>query len=328
VPLFGACAWFVLVAAALAAVLRHRDRLVAVVLVGAVGLVVATAFLYLSAPDLALTQLSVEVVTTVLLLMALALLPRGSPRESSPGRRLRDAALAGVAGLGVAVIAFAAMTRDPESISWYFMESAVPKGGGANAVNVILVDFRGFDTYGEITVLAVAALGVAALMTGMRVRRPAADPEGRAWDPQKFPLLFAVAARWMLPFALLVSTYVFLRGHNAPGGGFVAGLVTAIALFMHYMANGFARTQARLGLDFARVAGLGLAVAGATGLGALLFGKPFLTSAHGHPVVDFLGEVPLATAALFDLGVYLVVVGATLLTLASLGNASQREGAN
>jgi len=117
---------------------------------------------------------------------------------------------------------------------------------------------------------------------------------------------------------------VFLRGHNAPGGGFVAGLVTASALVMHYMAYGFAHTDARLRIDFARVAGSGLAVAGATGLGALLFGKPFLTSAHAHPALGILGEVPLASAALFDLGVYLVVVGATLLTLVALANASQR----
>jgi multicomponent K+:H+ antiporter subunit A len=323
VPPLAAVAWLVLVAAALACVLLHRDRLVAVVLVGAVGLVVATAFLYLSAPDLALTQLSVEVVTTVLLLMALALLPRRSPRESSAGRRLRDAMLAGTAGVGLAAVAFAAMTRDLESISWYFMENTVSKGGGANAVNVILVDFRGFDTYGEITVLAIAALGVAALMTGMRAQRSATDPDGRVWDPQRFPLVFTIAARWMLPFALVVSVYVFLRGHNSPGGGFVAGLVTASALVMHYMAYGFARTDARLGIDFARVAGIGLAVAGATGLGALFFGQPFLTSAQGHPAIALLGEVPLATAALFDLGVYLVVVGGTLLTLVALASASE-----
>jgi multicomponent K+:H+ antiporter subunit A len=325
VTAFAAAAWLVLVAAALSCVLLHRDRLTAIVLVGAVGLVVALAFLYLSAPDLALTQLSVEVVTTVLLLMALALLPRRSPRESSPRRRLRDALLAGSAGVGIALVAFAAMTRNLESISWYFINQSVPKGGGANVVNVILVDFRGFDTYGEITVLVIAALGVAALMTGMRVQRPAAGPDERAGSPQKFPLLFAVAARWMLPFALLVSAHVFLRGHNAPGGGFVAGLITAVALVMHFMANGFARTESRLGLRFVRVAALGLALAGATGLGALLFGRPFLTSAHGHPAAGLLGEVPLATAALFDLGVYLVVVGATLLTLVALARASQRE---
>jgi multicomponent K+:H+ antiporter subunit A len=172
-------------------------------------------------------------------------------------------------------------------------------------------------------VLAIAALGVAALMAGMRARRPATDPDGRAWDPQRFPLVFSIAARWLLPFALAVSVYIFLRGHNAPGGGFVAGLVTASALVMHYMACGFARTDARIGIDFARVAGSGLALAGATGLGALALGKPFLTTAHAHPALVLLGEVPLATAALFDLGVYLVVVGATLLTLVALASASE-----
>jgi multicomponent K+:H+ antiporter subunit A len=204
------------------------------------------------------------------------------------------------------------------------MQNAVPKGGGANAVNVILVDFRGIDTYGEITVLVIAALGAFALMDRMRAPRPAPGAPGAPRSPQRFPLLFSTAARWMLPFALLVSIYIFLRGHNAPGGGFIAGLVTSIAVVMQYMANGFAPTQARLRLDFARVAGLGLLVAGATGIGAFWFGRPFLTSAHDHPAVPVLGELPLATAALFDLGVYLAVVGATLLTLVALGNALRR----
>jgi multicomponent K+:H+ antiporter subunit A len=322
-----AAAWLALAGAALGAVLAHRHRLVAVILVGAAGLVVALGFLWFSAPDLALTQLAVEVVTTVLLLMALALLPRESPRESGPGRKLRDAALAAAAGLGVTVLALAVLTREPETMAWYFIENAVSAGGGANVVNVILVDFRGIDTLGEITVLVIAALGAFALMERMRAPRPSTDPTGTPWSRERFPLLFSMAARWMLPFALLVSIYIFLRGHNAPGGGFIAGLVTAIAVLMQYMANGFARTQARLRLDFARVAGAGLLVAGTTGAGAFWFGRPFLTSAHGHPSVPFIGELPLATAALFDLGVYLAVVGATLLTLVALGNASRREEA-
>jgi multicomponent K+:H+ antiporter subunit A len=325
VTVMGAAVWLALATAALGTVLAHRNRLVAVILAGAVGLITALGFLSFSAPDLALTQLSVEVVTTVLLLMALALLPRESPRETGSMRRLRDAALAGLAGVGITVLALAVMTRELETVSWYFMENAVPRGGGANVVNVILVDFRGIDTFGEITVLVIAALGAFALMDRMRAPRPATDPSGRGWSRQRHPLLFAMAARWMLPFALLVSIYIFLRGHNAPGGGFIAGLVTAVAILMQYMANGFARTQARLRLDFARVAGLGLLIAGATGVGAFWFGRPFLTSAHGHPGLPLLGEVPLATAALFDLGVYLAVVGATLLTLVALGNASRRE---
>jgi multicomponent K+:H+ antiporter subunit A len=319
-----AVAWVVLLAAAIGATALHRQRLVAVVLVGVVGLVAALGFMYFSAPDLALTQLAVEVVSVVLLLMALALLPQESPPESSPGRRVRDVVVAGLAGLGVGVIALAAMTRESESIAWYLLENAVPKGGGANVVNVILVDFRGFDTFGEITVLVIAALGAAALMAGMRAQRPGADATGRRWSPQKHPLIFSTAVRWMLPFALLVSAYIFLRGHNAPGGGFIAGLVTAIGLVTLYMSNGFGDTHGKLRADFARVAGLGLAVAGATGIGAFWFGRPFLTSAYGHPVVPILGELPLATAALFDLGVYLAVVGSTLLMLVALAGASER----
>jgi multicomponent K+:H+ antiporter subunit A len=323
---FGVVAWFALVGAALGCVVLHRNRVVAVILLGAVGLIVALGFLWFSAPDLALTQLAVEVVSTVLLLMTLALLPRESPRESPFGRKARDLVLAGAAGVGIAVMALAAMTREPESIAWYFMENAVPKGGGANAVNVILVDFRGFDTFGEITVLAIAALGAFALMESMRSPRAGVAAAGRPGPAEKFPLLLSMAARWMLPFALLIAVYVFLRGHNAPGGGFVAGLITAIALVMQYLANGFARTQARVRLDFARVAAVGLVVAGATGIGAFWFGRPFLTSAHGHPALPLLGEVPLASAALFDLGVYLAVVGSTLLMLAALADASQRGG--
>ena len=151
-----------------------RLRLVAQVC--AVGLVVSLGFVYFSAPDLALTQLSVEVVTTVLLLMALALLPQTTPAESTRARKLRDAALAGLAGAGIAALAYAVLTRAPESIAWYFLREAVPGGGGSNVVNVILVDFRGFDTLGEITVLGIAALGAAVVLAGLRVTRVVPTP--------------------------------------------------------------------------------------------------------------------------------------------------------
>ena len=229
----GAMAGLVLAAAALGCVLWHRERLVAILLTSVVGLVVSLAFLGFSAPDLALTQLAVEVVTTVLMLMALARLPQTSPRESSPRRRARDVTLAGLAGVGVAGIALMAMTRRLETISWYFIEHSVPLGGGANVVNVILVDFRGYDTFGEITVLTIAALGVAAMLDGVAIRRLHA-----AAGSLSSPLLFVVAARWLLPVALVVSVYILLRGHNAPGGGFVAGLITSVALVLQYMAHG------------------------------------------------------------------------------------------
>lgn len=319
--------WLVLCAACLALVLTHHQRLLAVVLVGVVGLVTALVFVGFSAPDLALTQLSVEVVSTVLLLMGLALLPPQSPKESSGRRRLRDGCLAVAAGAGVAWLAWLVLTRPQDSIAWYFLENALPKGGGTNVVNVILVDFRGYDTFGEITVLAIAALGVYALMEGMRIRRPGTDGGGRAWTFADQPLLLKAAAGVVLPLALVFTLHIFMRGHNLPGGGFIAGLVTAVALVLQYMALGQAQAEwwlhAQSGMRFVRWIGSGLAVAGLTGMAAWLWGRPFLTSAHVHPHVPLLGELPLASAALFDVGVYLTVVGATLLTLSVLGSVSQ-----
>ncbi|MDO9481601.1 MAG: MnhB domain-containing protein, partial [Hydrogenophaga sp.] len=201
---------------------------------------------------------------------------------------------------------------------------------GTNVVNVILVDFRGYDTFGEITVLGIAAIGVLALMEGMRTRRPMADTDGRSWTFAEQPLLLRVAAAVVLPVALVFTIYIFMRGHNLPGGGFIAGLITAVALVLQFMSMGQAKAESLLrgqaGRRFVKWIGAGLGIAGLTGVSAFVFGRPFLTSAHGHPHVPLLGDLPLASAALFDLGVYLVVVGATLLTISVLGSVS-REGA-
>jgi multicomponent K+:H+ antiporter subunit A len=312
-----AAVWLLAVVAAAASALLHRRRLTAVILVGVVGLAASLNFAYFSAPDLALTQLSVEVASTVLLLLALVLLPQTAPAESSLPRRARDALLALAAGGGVAALAWTVMTRPHETISWYFLERSVPDGGGSNVVNVILVDFRGFDTFGEIIVLGIAAVGVMALTHGLRVQLPgtAAGP----WERE--PLLLGFAARALLPFALLVTAYVFLRGHNLPGGGFIAGLVTAVALLMQYLALGVSEARRRLPFDYSRMIGAGVLIAGVTGIASWLFGAPFLTSATRHPSLPLLGEVPIASAVAFDLGVYLTVVGATLLALSALADA-------
>ena len=319
--------WLALATTCVALMLGHHQRFKAVVLVGLVGLVTALTFLGFSAPDLALTQLSVEIVCTVLLLMALALLPATTPRESSVGRRARDATLAISAGAGMAWMAWLVMTRDHESISWFFLENSVPLGGGTNAVNVILVDFRGYDTYGEVVVLGVAALGVLALLDRFRAARPATDAAGRAWSFERVPLMLRVASRLVLPLAIVVSVYIFWRGHNLPGGGFIAGLVTGVALVLQYLALGQQKADALLhaegGRRYVRWIGGGLGIAGLTGVGSFFLTRPFLTSYTGKPIVPVLGEVPLATAAIFDLGIYMTVVGATMLMLSVLGAASK-----
>jgi len=328
-PPLALAVWLLLLALCLGVLVLHRLRLIAVLLVGGVGLVCSLAFLALSAPDLALTQLSVDIVSTALLLMGLALLPQTSPRESSTLRRGRDALIALACGGGVAWLSWLVLTRDHDSIAWYFLENALSKGGGTNTVNVILVDFRGYDTFGEITVLGIAAVGVLALLDGLRTRRPVHDPEGRPWSYAREPLMLRTVARLVLPLALLLSAYIFWRGHNLPGGGFIAGLVTAVALVLQYMARGQHAAEQLMhaagGRRYVRWIGLGLGIAWLTGVGAFVFGRPFLTSAFGHPVVPLLGELPLATAGLFDLGVYVTVVGSTLLMLSVLGSAS-KEG--
>lgn len=314
-----------LLAALAGAVILHRQRLVALILIGAVGLVMALIFIKFSAPDLALTQLTVEMVTVVLLLLALYFLPQQSPVESTPTQRGTHLALAIAGGIGTAVLTWAVLTRPYDSIAGYFLANSVPGGGGTNVVNVILVDFRGYDTLGEITVLALAALGIYALLDRLRLYGPTQDAKGQPWDADVHPVIMGTLARLLLPLALLVSAFIFLRGHNLPGGGFIAGLLTAAALIVQYLANGIAWSQERLPWNAQRFIGVGLLAAAVTGLASLVVGYPFLTSAFTHWHWPLVGDFELASAMAFDLGVYLVVVGATLLILIRLGLLHRSE---
>ena len=169
------------VCAVAAAYQAKYHRLASLALAGGAGLVTCLTFVWFSAPDLALTQLSVEVVTLVLLLLGLRWLPRRIEQDDegawsslkARGRRLRDLLMAVAAGGSMSALAYAVLTRPQgDTISSYFVERALPDGGGTNVVNVILVDFRGFDTFGEITVLGIVALTVYALL---RRFRPAAE---------------------------------------------------------------------------------------------------------------------------------------------------------
>ncbi|WP_339614730.1 monovalent cation/H+ antiporter subunit A [uncultured Gilvimarinus sp.] len=313
----------ILIIGAFGTVLLHHNRIAALLLLSVVGLIVSLIFVRYSAPDLALTQLSVEVVTIVLLMLALYFLPQLTPNESGGKRVSRDVLLAGAAGLGMGLITLAMLTQPFTSIADYYLANSVSGGGGANVVNVILVDFRGFDTLGEITVLAIAAVGIYAMLNGLHLPLPQADGEGRRWDKEPHPPILAVMARILLPLALLVSVFIFLRGHNAPGGGFIAGLVTSVALILQYVASGTGWMQERLRWRYRRVAVSGVLIAALTGIGSWFFGYPFLTSAFGHFAIPFIGEVEIASAMAFDIGVYTTVVGATMLILAHLGKLAQ-----
>jgi len=321
-----------LVVGALGTALFHRWRLVALLLLSVVGLVVALVFARFSAPDLALTQLSVEVVTILLLMLAMYFLPTRSRPDSGFWRRSRDLSIAGLSGLTVGGAAFAVMTRVPDTISDFFLERSVPQGGGSNVVNVILVDFRGFDTLGEITVLAIGAVGIYALLHDLRLPLARFDSDGRPWAGDAHPIILTTISRPLLPLALLVAVYIFLRGHNMPGGGFIAGLVASVALVLQYLASGVHWVHQRVPGDYHPVLALGLLAAGVTGVASWYFGAPFLTSTHGYVHWPLVGKVHLASAIAFDVGVFLTVVGATLLILANLGKLTAegkriREGA-
>ena len=322
--------WLMLVAATCGLVVLHRNRLLSLILIGIVGLVVSVGFVFFSAPDLAMTQLTVEVVTIILLLLALNFLPNHTPVESSVLRRTRDGTVAVAAGLGAAALSYHYLLRDTiaPSISDFHLANSYKGGGGTNVVNVILVDFRGFDTYGEIIVLGIAALIIYALTEALLDGPVRARLLNRKPDQPRsggmHPMMMVVVTRVIMPVVLMVGFYIFWRGHNVPGGGFIAGLVVSIAVVMQYMASGFSWTSARLRYPYHGVIGTGVLIAGLTGIGSWFFGKPFLTSDFTYVRIPPFEKFELATAALFDLGVFLAVVGAVMLSLESFSRLSRR----
>ncbi|MEL7124704.1 MAG: monovalent cation/H+ antiporter subunit A [Pseudomonadota bacterium] len=319
-----------LMAAVAGLVLLHRNRLLSLVLIGIVGLMVSIGFVLLSAPDLAMTQFTVEVVTIILLLLALNFLPKRTPVESTVLRRVRDGGVAVAGGLAAFVMAYHYMLRDAVSapISEFHLANSYKGGGGTNVVNVILVDFRGFDTYGEIIVLGIAALLIYALTETLLSGPVRARLLNRKLDQARagdvHPMMMVVLTRVLLPVVLLVGFYIFLRGHNEPGGGFISGLVVSIGVVMQYMASGFAWTSARLRYPYHGVIGAGVLIAGFTGIGSWFVSKPFLTSDFTYVRIPPFNEFELATAALFDLGVFLAVVGAVMLSLESFSRLARR----
>jgi multicomponent K+:H+ antiporter subunit A len=320
---------FIGMAAAIGTVVMHRERFSALMFMGLTGLIVALTFIYFSAPDLALTQVLVEVVSIILMMLALNFLPKLSEIEKNNFRRWRDIVIAAAAGLGVTWIVYAVLTRPFNSISPYFLRTTVPEGGGANAVNVIIVDFRGFDTLGEIAVLGMAGLIVAVLLRGINIAKSPADAALEAKMPENArpSLLLSIISSILLPVTIMVSIYFYLRGHNLPGGGFIAGLIFAIGIILQYVALGRAKVEALLPMNYGKWIGWGLLAAGLTGIGSMVVGFPFLTSTFQYFKLPVVESVPIASAMFFDLGVFLCVIGGTMLALATLAKVSNTRGA-
>jgi multicomponent K+:H+ antiporter subunit A len=337
-----------IVCAVAAAYLAKFHRLAALVLLGGTGLATCLTFVWLSAPDLAATQMVVEIVTTVLILLGLRWLPKRSKALIEPGgslaraRRFRDLAIAIVAGVGMAAISYAVMSRkSPDTIADFFIDKAYSEGGGRNVVNVILVDFRGFDTLGEITVLGIVALTVFALLRRFRpapdsIERPEQQQIQLAYDEAEpdrasgataadYLYVPSVIMQWMFPVVIVLAAYLSLRGHDAPGGGFAAGVAMAAGFILQYMAGGTVWVEDRLRILPVKWIGGGLLLAALTGAAPMLLGDAFLTSYFRYVELPLVGRLPMASATLFDLGVFLLVVGATVLMLIAIAHQSIRR---
>jgi multicomponent K+:H+ antiporter subunit A len=354
-PMF-AMLWVIGSICAVAAAWQAKfHRLAAIMLASGAGLVSCITYIWFSAPDLALTQLIVETVTTVLILLGLRWLPMRTARMQPTGARLRalgrrgrDLLIAAVAGGGLAALSWTMMTQPfPQSISPFFLEHALTEGGGTNVVNVMLVDFRGFDTFGEITVLGIVALTVYALLRRFRpaIESMALPPQQRAQlgepggddgsdliNPRRardtavgYLMVPAVLVRLLLPLSVLVSVYFFMRGHNQPGGGFVAGLVMSVALLLQYIVSGTEWVEEHLRIYPRRWIATGLLLALVTGGGAVVAGYPFLTTHTAHLHLPLLGEIHVPSALFFDIGVFTLVLGATMLILTALAHQSIRS---
>ncbi|PJX23732.1 monovalent cation/H+ antiporter subunit A [Advenella sp. S44] len=322
------------------------NRFRSLVLLGGAGLCCSLTYLWLSAPDLALTQLVVEMVTTVLLLLGLRWLPRRmsteppSDRGRALVRRFRDMTIAVVAGLGMSILTYLQLSRPrPEGVSSFYLEKALPEGGGTNVVNVLLVDFRGFDTYGEITVLSIVALTVYALLRRFRPPRESlkaledrrfrqrgdtASVDKDAELPRGTMLVPTVMSRFVMPISTLIALFFLLRGHNLPGGGFVAGLIFAASVILQYMMGGIRWVEDRSRIFPQYWIAGGLLMAGTAGISAWLFKLPFLSALAADINLGPLGHLHLSSVILFDLGVFAVVVGSTLFMLVALSHQSLR----
>ncbi|WP_127479489.1 Na+/H+ antiporter subunit A [Nocardioides pantholopis] len=343
-----AAAGVVIVIAAVMAT-RSRRRLRAVLLAGATGYGTAVLFVLHGAPDLALTQVLVETLTIVVFVLALRRLPEYFTDRPLSRQRYWRMGL----GLAVAVVAAGFMlvgadARTATPVSAALPAEALDYGGGANIVNVILVDVRAWDTLGEISVLVAAATGVASLIfidsrgAGIRrvheipfpagVRKQPTRPGRRVWlaaprtlPPESRSIIFEVITRMVFHTIIVFSIYLLLAGHNDPGGGFAAGMMTGLALVIRYLAGGRYELDEAAPVDAGRLIGSGLAVAAVAALLPLAFGGVVLQSAVIDLHLPLLGDLHLVTSVFFDIGVYLVVVGLALDLLRALGSQIDRQ---
>ena len=344
------------------AALRSNKRFMAVLMVGITGYGMAVVYALHGAPDLALTQMLVETIVLVAFVLALRSLPARLWNRAESRHRLLRAVLGVAFGGIMAVIAMSAMaSRTADPISLAYPKLAYEDGGGANTVNVLLVDIRAWDTLGEITVLAIAATGIASLIfiRGRGDKRHRADGvadgsvdrgqeplnaggregaarllaarfadvtrdpwlvAGRTLAPERRSIIFEVITRLLFHTIIVLSLYLLVAGHNLPGGGFAGGLMAGLALAVRYLAGGRFELAEASPVSAGTLLGIGLAIVSLTAAAPLLVGGAVLESYILEFWLPVFGDVKFVTSTIFDIGVYIIVVGLVLDVLRSLGS--------
>lgn len=319
----------VLLGAALGAAIVRR-RFAAALFLGTAGYGMAALFVIYGAPDLALTQAAVETLSTVVFVLVLRWLPEHFEPQSSHRRSILRFAISGLVGATVFVFAIIASgtpgpTPSGPTVSDEMVARSVPDGGGRNVVNVILVDFRGFDTMGEITVLGAAAIGAVALA---RVGRRAAEAHGAYPPARREPadggvrrIVFVdVSVQVIFHVVVMTSLWLLFAGHNQPGGGFVGGLLAGSAITLRYIAGGVQEIRRRSRLRPWTVLGSGLLLAVSTAAFPMLRGRSVLEVGTASLTLPLIGAAKLSSALLFDIGVYLTVIGVVLMAFEAFGD--------
>lgn len=288
--------------AGLAGIVLVRDRVGVTIGLGALGAGVALVFVARGAPDLALTQVLVEALTVVLFVLAFRALPRLGPvRGGRAG--WWTAGLAAAFGLMVG-ISLLAVSHNP-GVGLTLHELSWDKAYGRNIVNVTLVDFRAFDTLGEIAVLALAAIGLLTVLPAVGL----AARQGEVGTANVGSPILRTSARLLLPLFLVMSVFLLLRGHHLPGGGFAGGLVAAAGIAFAGFVHGRPALPSLLGLDHRSLLGAGLLVALVSALLPVAGGHDFFTGLWAEIHLLPRAPVKLGTPLLFDIGVYLLVIG-------------------
>lgn len=304
-----------------------NSRVIAILFTGAVGYMVTLLFVIFRAPDLALTQMIVETVSVVLFLICFRFFPQLKKETAAVSSKVKNIVISIGVGLVMMLVALAAIGSSPfEPISEYFVKESYSAAGGKNIVNVILVDFRGFDTLFEIMVLGIATFAIFGMV---KLRMEQGSPSVQAKDktggsrlvpyPKSNDVILKTITKIAAAIITLFAFHLFLAGHNSPGGGFVGALMASAALILLAVSFGTGLLTKVLAVNFRLVTATGLLIAIATAAGSFAFGAPFLSHAFGHFHLPILGDTELATAVLFDLGVFLAVTGVTMNMILTIG---------